>query len=67
MHKFDNPNALLTLEEVAEYVGCARSTVYRLVAEGELPRFFKIGKINFMRVATLRTFIEKREQSALAA
>jgi excisionase family DNA binding protein len=67
MEKFENPHALLTLEEVAEYLGCARSTIYRLLQQRELPAFFKIGKVNYMRVSTLRNFVEKREQRALAA
>ncbi|MHB0954229.1 MAG: helix-turn-helix transcriptional regulator [Allorhizobium sp.] len=64
---FDNPHQLVTMERVCAHFGMARSTVYRLVNNGELPPFFKIGKTNFVRAGTLEKFIEQRERTALAA
>ena len=63
---FENPHQLITFEGVCQHLGCARSTVYRLVENGELPPFFKIGKTNFVRAGTLGKFIEQREAAALA-
>ncbi|WP_162939561.1 helix-turn-helix domain-containing protein [Neorhizobium sp. NCHU2750] len=62
-----NPHTLLSLDDVAARFGLARSSVYRLQAQGELPRMFKIGKQNFIRQGTLERFIADREQRALAA
>lgn len=60
-----NPHELLTLDKVANEFGFARSTVYRLVASGELPPFFKIGKTNFVRRSTLERWISEREAEVM--
>ena len=40
---------ILTLKEVAEYLKLAERTVYRLVAEGKLPRFKAGGSWRFQK------------------
>ena len=40
---------ILTLKEVAEYLKLAEKTVYRLVAEGKLPRFTVGGSWRFQK------------------
>jgi excisionase family DNA binding protein len=33
----------MTLDDVKGYLGCSHTTVYKLVRQGELPRWHKIG------------------------
>lgn len=64
---FDNSNALLRFEDVSDYLNLSRSTIYRLIASGDFPSFFKIGGGSFIRAKTLMKFLDEQEQQALAA
>src|SRR5919202_3052742 len=58
--------ALLSVEEVAEYLGVGPVTIYRWCREGRLP-CLKIGKHWRVRRAALEDFLERSERpSALA-
>jgi len=50
--------AMLTLEEVADVLRCARSTIYALMGSGELP-FVRIRGIRRVEVAALEEFVER--------
>lgn len=45
----EQPDEILTLEEVAAYLKAGRRTVYRLAAEGKIPAFKLGGTWRFRR------------------
>lgn len=48
----------LTPEDVAVLVGCKRTTVYKLLADGSIPSF-TIGRLRRVRRADVERFIEE--------
>ncbi len=50
---------VLTPEDVAVFVGCKRTTAYRLLAEGSIPSF-RIGRLRRVRRADAERFLEER-------
>lgn len=57
----DNGKDLLSVEEVAEYVGVNTATIYRWCREGRLP-FLKIGKLWRLRRSSLEDFLGQEER-----
>lgn len=49
--------------EAAEWLGCSRDTVDRLIGRGEL-RSFKVGEARFISADELARFITEREAAA---
>ncbi|HEX5139810.1 MAG TPA: helix-turn-helix domain-containing protein [Dehalococcoidia bacterium] len=60
---------LLTLEQVAEYLGVHRDTVYKLVRSGRLPALQLGGRKAAWRISEddLREFIAKGKTASVAA
>ena len=58
-----NERDLLTIADVADHLGCARSYAYRLVQTGEIPSL-KIGKLRRIMGQDFDSYIERlrREQ-----
>ncbi|MFD7978821.1 helix-turn-helix domain-containing protein [Streptomyces sp. NPDC059071] len=48
--------ALFTVKDAAEYLSFSRSTVYELMAAGELP-YVKVGRSRRIRLAELDAFV----------
>ena len=52
---------IMTLQELADYLHCARSTIYRMLREGSIPafklgsdwRFFKVEIDRWVRASTI--------------
>ena len=57
---------LLTVEELADYVGVPKSTVYQWNYAGTGPRFLRVGKYTRYRQADVDDWLAERcvEQSA---
>lgn len=55
---------LLTDREAATYLGCGRSTLWRWVSEGILPKPLKIGGMSRWRQSTIEAVIAKAEAEA---
>ena len=53
---------ILTLKELARYLHCHTSTLYRLVKTGEIPHF-RLGSDFRFRTSTIDEWIEKRSAS----
>ena len=51
--------ALLTPEELAEYLRCGRTYAYRLLAHGEIPSL-KLGKLRRIRRSDAEHYVEKK-------
>lgn len=51
--------AVLGIEDAARYIGCRRTYMNRLIAEGIVPSF-KMGQLRRIRVADLDEFIQQR-------
>ena len=57
--------AIIRPREAAEYLGIGRSTLYRYVNEGVLPRPIKIGpQVTGWRLSVLDDFLRQRENEA---
>lgn len=48
--------------EAAEWLGCSRDTIDRLIAKRTL-RSFKVGAARFVSLAELRRFVEEAEEA----
>lgn len=55
----EQPDEILTIEEVAAYLKVGRRTVYRLAANGQIPAF-KLGGVWRFRRAELERWIAAR-------
>jgi excisionase family DNA binding protein len=55
--------ALLTPEELAEYLKCGRTFAYRLLASGAIPSL-KVGRLRRIRRSDAALFVEKRVMAA---
>ena len=53
---------ILTLKELAEYLHCATSTLYRLLKTGEIP-YFRLGSDFRFRTSSIAEWIQKRSVS----
>lgn len=73
-----NDNAPINIEEAATFTGFAKSTIYSLVAKGEIPHHKKCGRLFFFRSElidfiksgdslTKSALIDLAEQSFIAA
>ena len=51
----------LSIEEAAAAVGIGRATMYALLAAGEGPPTFRIGRRRLIRLESLRSWLELRE------
>ena len=60
---FANNKDILSVEEVAEYLGVGVVTIYRWCREGRLP-CLKMGKFWRIRREALEDFLKRRERSA---
>lgn len=54
----------LTPQQIAEYLGVTRETVYRMVRKNEIPHF-KIRSRIFFSKETIDAWIRKQEQQAI--
>ncbi|RJS60149.1 helix-turn-helix domain-containing protein [Bacillus sp. PK3_68] len=54
----------LTPQQMAEYLGVTRETVYRMVRKNEIPHF-KIRSRIFFSKETIDAWIRKQEQQAI--
>tara|TARA_B100000965_G_scaffold406065_1_gene442972 strand:+ start:6039 stop:6302 length:264 start_codon:yes stop_codon:yes gene_type:complete len=61
----DQPNEILTIDEVAAYLKAGKRTVYRLAANGKLPAF-KLGGTWRFRRSDLDKWIASRIGKAMA-
>jgi excisionase family DNA binding protein len=55
-------HALLTPEELANYLKCGRTYAYRLLAKGEIPSL-KLGKLRRIRRQDAELYIEQKVAS----
>lgn len=60
----DQPNEILTVDEVASYLKAGKRTVYRLAASGKLPAF-KLGGTWRFRRSDLDQWIASRVGKAM--
>jgi len=51
--------AVLGIEDAARYIGCRKTFMTKLIAEGAIPSF-KMGQLRRIRIADLDKFIEDR-------
>ena len=58
---------LLTDKEIARIFGCGRSTIWRWVSDGTMPKPLKIGGMSRWRKSAIDALIENAEAEALAA
>ena len=54
-----NQKALLTAQEVAEYFGVTRQTVYNWIKSGLLPEPIKLGRLSRWRLVDIEQRLEK--------
>ncbi|HDS1059583.1 helix-turn-helix domain-containing protein [Pseudomonas putida] len=52
------PQLSVSIEEAAKSIGVARSTIYEIVARGDLPSF-KLGRRRMILMAELSAFINR--------
>lgn len=52
--------ALMSVQELADYVGVPRSTVYRWNYNGSGPRFLRVGKYSRYRRADVDAWLAER-------
>ena len=60
-------DTLLNDRDVCTFVNCARSTLWRWVAQGDFPKPLKIGGMSRWKRSTVEQFLDKAEAEALAA
>jgi len=60
------PPFAMSLNDAARWIGVSRSTIYRLVARGEIPRI-KIGRRTVVLSSHLTEFLHGREQFSTQA
>jgi len=58
----DNPEVVLTVDELSAYLKVAKSTLYKLAQEGRIPGQ-KMGKHWRFRKAAIDRWLEERERS----
>lgn len=56
----------LTVEEAGERIGVKRTTMYKLIREGEIESF-TIGRLRKVRLSALEAYIERRAAAATGA
>lgn len=56
---------ICTPEQVADYLGVSRNTIYRWCADGDIPSI-KVRKVRRIKKSSLMKWIEKREQEAVS-
>lgn len=61
------PDPLLSDKEAAAYLGCGRSTLWRWVADGIVPKPLRIGGMSRWRQSTIEAVIAKAQAEAEAA
>jgi excisionase family DNA binding protein len=57
-----HPNGLMFVEDVMEYLGAGRTTVYALLGSGRI-RSFKVGRRRLVRPQDLHEFIDRFVES----
>ena len=57
--------ALLTPEELADYLKCGRTFAYKLLALGEIPSL-KLGKLRRVRRSDAARYVDRKVQAAHA-
>ena len=57
--KFDSGNEVLTLQEAAQYMGIARSSLYKMTSNQTIPFYRPNGKLIFFDKADILTWIRK--------
>jgi excisionase family DNA binding protein len=61
------PKLLLSLPELAEVLGVARASVYRMFARRELPMpILRVGRAPRVRLVDVEEYLERLAQNALA-
>lgn len=55
---------LYRLKQVIELTGLSKTTIYAKVAEGEFPRFVKIGSITAWKAADVQAWLEELDYAA---
>jgi excisionase family DNA binding protein len=55
----ETERALLTPEQLADFLNCGRTLAYRLLAEGAIPSL-KLGKLRRIRPQDAAHFVEKK-------
>jgi excisionase family DNA binding protein len=58
------PERLLTVKELAEYLGVPVTTVYQWNHLGVGPRYFRVGKYTRFRPDDVEEWLERRQDSA---
>lgn len=58
------PKAAYSIKEFEQAIGISHSTMYELLAAGEI-RTFTIGRRRFISAEALKEFIEKREAASI--
>lgn len=64
MNTFDLPE-ICTPEQVADYLGVSRNTIYRWCAEGDIPSI-KVRKVRRIKKSSLMKWLEDRENNAVS-
>lgn len=57
-------NGVYRLKKVCELTGLSKTTIYAKVAEGEFPRFVKIGSITAWKAADVQAWLEELDYAA---
>ena len=57
--KFDSGNEVLTLQEAAQYMGIARSSLYKMTSNQTIPFYRPNGKLIFFDKADILTWIRQ--------
>lgn len=60
----DNPHELLTVDRAAGEIGIGRTTLFKLLKEGDGPPIIKIGTLTRIRRAALNAWLMQREKAA---
>lgn len=64
MNTLDLPE-ICTPEQVADYLGVSRNTIYRWCAEGDIPSI-KVRKVRRIKKSSLMKWLEDRENDAVS-
>lgn len=64
MNTFDLPE-ICTPEQVADYLGVSRNTIYRWCAEGDIPSI-KVRKVRRIKKSSLMKWLEDHENDAVS-
>lgn len=63
----ENPNKLITDIEMADLIGCARSTVWKWVSDGIIPKPLKIGGMSRWKLSEAYDVISRADAEREAA